>query len=80
MPSTKHLTALINKDPILANYFRRANLAQGEYWRLAHELMLDGLRYRAQVPTNDTSVNPDLKSTLPKATSPQQNKKPEKAV
>lgn len=43
-----HLIDIINSDPILSEYFR-VNCSQNRYSYMAHELMLDGIRYRTNI-------------------------------
>lgn len=46
-----NLYELVNSDPILADNFRTCTNAH-QYWHAAHQLMLDGLRYRAKGELN----------------------------
>ena len=51
--SANTLQSLISSDPILASFFQthtadmNGNSDDGIHWKIAHELMLDGIRYRA---------------------------------
>lgn len=46
-PSGYTINELVCFDPILNDYFTK-NAVTERYWNLAHDLMLDGIRYRTE--------------------------------